>query len=233
MAVQTAPAPVAYDEWRTRRWRLTVLVFVGLWLATGVALGLTGDKRSDLNQLSASISDGSVTRVELVSAPRDSWRGRTTLTLQWRGSWLDRFAEVEVDGRRTPGTFDDGSRIVGDPVTYLRAIAFPQELDIAYVDRPSRQEWRGWRAPHWVGWLGVATWFGTVLLAGNGPEPWRATKWAWTWLTLWGGPLGCLAFFLLGGPLGLWRPKDLGRRLTGGWAFLIGVVFLGGANGAS
>ena len=231
MAVETAPAPTAYDEWRDRRWRLTVLAFVGLWLTTAVALGLTGEKQSDLNQLSASISEGSVTHVEIVGAPRDSWRGRTTVTLRWRGRWLDRFAEVQVTGRPTPGTFDDGSQIYGDPATYFESVAFPRELDITYVDRPRHQEWWGWRAPGWVGWLAVGTWFGTVLLAGNGPEPWRATKWAWTWLTLWGGPLGCLGFFLLGGPLGLGRPKDLGRRLTGGWAFLIAVVLLGGASG--
>jgi len=128
-------------------------VFIGLWLATAVALGLTGEKRSDLNQLSASISEGSVTKVEIVGAPRDSWRGSRTVTLQWRGRWLDRFAEVQVTGRRTPGMFDDSSRIVGDPVTYLESIAFPRELDITYVDPARPQEWRGGRAPGWVGWL--------------------------------------------------------------------------------
>ena len=50
------------------------------------------------------------------------------------------------------------------------------------------------------------------------------------WLTLLGGPIGCLAFLLLGGPLGLWPPKDLTRRLTGGWAFLLAMVLLGGSN---
>lgn len=232
MAVETAPAPAAHDEWRDRRWRATVLVFVGLWLATGVALALTGEKRSDLNQLSASISQGSVTRVEIVGAPRDSWRGRTTVTLQWRGRWLDRFAEVQVTGGRMSGTFNDTGRITGDPAKYLRAIAFPQDLDVSYSDPPHRQEWLGWRSPAWVAWLGVATWFGTVLLSGNGPEPWRATRWAWTWLTLWGGPLGCLAFLLLGGPLGTGRPRTPSRRLTGGWAFLIGAFLLGGSSGA-
>ena len=229
MSVDTAEAQrTSYDGWRDRRWRLTVLTFVGLWVATGVALGLTGEKRSDLDTLETSIQNGSVSRVEIVGAPRDSWRGRTTITLRWRGGWLDRFAEAQVVGRRGPGMFDDRSRIVGDPATYLRSL--DQDVAIGYVDDGVRDEWWGWRGPSWVGWLGVATWFGTVLLAGNGPEPWRATKWAWTWLTLWGGPLGCLGFFLLGGPLGLWRPKDLGRRLTGGWAFLIAVVFLGGSS---
>ena len=83
----------------------------------------------------------------------------------------------------------------------------------------------------WAAWLGVATWFGTVLLAGSGPEPWRGTRWAWTWLTLFGGPLGCLGFFLLGGPFGLLPPRDPGRRrLSGGWAFLIALVVFGGTS---
>ena len=43
-------------------------------------------------------------------------------------------------------------------------------------------------------------------------------------------PIGSLAFLLLGGPLGVLRPRDLNRRLTGGWAFLIALVFLGGPN---
>ena len=60
--------------------------------------------------------------------------------------------------------------------------------------------------------------------------PWRATKWAWIWLILLSGPLGSVAYLLLGGPLGLWRARDLSRRLTGGWAFRIAMVLFGGAD---
>ena len=232
MATDTAAPQATYDEWRARRWRLTSLVFAVLWLVMVVSVGLIGEKRSDLATLEQGIADGSVTQVEIVGF-RDyaHSRGRTRVTLVWRGSVIPRYADVEVDTRRNPGGADGRDRIVGPPVIYLRSN--DADLDVTFSEPRSGAslEWRGWRAPGWTAVLGLATWFGTVLLAGNGPEPWRATKWAWTWLTLLGGPIGCLAFFLLGGPVGVWRAKDPSRRLTGGWAFLIGFVFLRGVAG--
>jgi hypothetical protein len=232
MTVETVPASATYDEWRDRRWRLTSLVFALLWVATAAAVGLAGEQRSDLGSLQAGIADGSVSRVEVLGLPGDAQpSGRTTATLEWQDGWFGRFAEVTVDSRRSASDSFAAGQIVGDPATFLRAN--DPELEIGYRDeRGSDQEWRGWRAPAWAMWLGVATWFGTVLLAGNGPEPWRATKWAWTWLTLIGGPLGCLGFFLLGGPLGRGRPRDGSRRLTGGLAFLLVLVLFGGSNAA-
>lgn len=230
MTVETAPAPTTYDEWRDRRWRLTSLVFALLWLMTAAAVGLAGEQRSDLGSLEAGIADGSVSRVEVVGLPAGvEGRGRTTATLEWRDGWFDRFAEVTVDWRRGASERASSDLIAGDPATFLRAR--DADVEIGYRDeRGGHQEWRGWRAPGWALWLGVATWFGTVLLAGNGPEPWRATKWGWTWLTLMGGPVGCLGFFLLGGPLGRGRPREGSRRLTGGWAFLLSLAFFGGSN---
>ena len=233
------PLPrTSYDEWRDRRWRLTGLAFAILWLVTAAAVGLAGEKRSDLLSLEAAISEGSVRQVEIVGLPDEAgWRGRTTVTLRWQGAVLSRYAEVEVDNRRTPGTSWEGDRIVGDPAEHLRALApgvagRGEGLGLTYSELTSHQEWRGWRGPGWTITLGLAAWFGTFLLVGAGPEPWRATRWAWAWLTILGGPLGCLAFLLLGGPLGLWRPSDVRRRLTGGWAFLIALVVFGGGNAA-
>jgi hypothetical protein len=230
MSVETAPAPTSYEEWRDRRWRVTSLLFVVLWLVTAAAVGLAGEKRSDLGSLQAGIADGSVSRVEVVGLPEGAQpSGRTSATLEWRDGWFGRFAEVTVDARRDAPDSLAADEIHGDPATFLRA--GDPELEIGYrAQRGGHQEWRGWRGPQWGAWLGLATWIGTVLLAGNGPEPWRATKWAWTWLTLLGGPLGCLGFFLLGGPLGLWRPRDPDRRLNGVWAFILSVVLFGGSN---
>jgi hypothetical protein len=39
---------------------------------------------------------------------------------------------------------------------------------------------------------------------------------------------GALAYVLLGGPLAAAGPADRVRRLTGGWAFLVGAFLLGG-----
>lgn len=232
MAIATTGPQTSYDEWRTRRWRLTALAFAVLWLVTSVLVVLLGEKRSDLAQLEAGLSDGSVARVEIVGLPDESVRrGRTQVTLRWQGAVLSRFAEVAVD-RRNRNRSEQGDHIVGDPTQYLRAIAHPRELEVTYAEGRSSQEWQGWRGPGALFAAALVAWFGTVLLAGAGPQPWRATQWAWIWLILFGGPLGSVAFLLLGGPLGVWRPRDVDRRLTGGWAFLIALIFLGGSSTA-
>ena len=231
MAIATTAPQTSYDGWRARRWRLTSLAFAAAWLLTAVAVVLVGERHSDLDQLTASIREGSVTQVEVVGLPIEpDWRGRIQVTLKWQGTVLSRFAEVLVDMRRNPGGSWEGDLIIGDPADYLQAIAHPGELEITSSDSGSFQELQGWRAPEPAIMTALVLWFGTLLLAGAGPQPWRATQWAWIWLILLGGPLGSVAFLLLGGPLGVGRPRDVNRRLTGGWAFLIGMVLLGGIS---
>ena len=75
---------------------------------------------------------------------------------------------------------------------------------------------------------GVAVWLAVLLLIVGGPEPWRATRWAWGWVVLLAGPLGSVAYLLLGGPLALLRPHAGHRRLTGGWAFLLAWFLFAG-----
>lgn len=91
----------------------------------------------------------------------------------------------------------------------------PDEVARAVVDRPA--------APALV--LLVA-WLATLWLVVRGPEPYRATRWAWFWLLAPGlGPLGPLACVVLSGPtpgLGVVRPA--GRRLRGGWALLVSLA---------
>lgn len=228
----TAPAAGAqapYDDWRTRRWRLTSAAIAILWLVTAVAVILTGAKQSDLGSLAGSIADGSVTQVEVIGFPGDpDDSGGTPVTLTWRGAVLSHYAEITVDPSLRPGDSGVGDRIDGDPVAYLRG--FDPDVRISSADPTGFQEWRGYRAPGWVVFLLFPAWFGTVLLVIGGPEPWRATRWAWGWFVLMAGPLGSLGYLLLGGPLSLARPKDVRQRLTGGWAFLIALVFFGGAS---
>lgn len=71
----------------------------------------------------------------------------------------------------------------------------------------------------------VLAWLTTMWLLVSGPEPYRATRWAWFWLSA--PPMGLLAFVVLSGPtpgLGVRRPVD--RRLRGGWAFVLGLLLL-------
>jgi hypothetical protein len=63
----------------------------------------------------------------------------------------------------------------------------------------------------------------------NGPEPWRATRWAWFWTIANPlGVIGCLAFLLLSGPIPMLPASKIdARRLHGGWAFIIVMAATG------
>lgn len=83
----------------------------------------------------------------------------------------------------------------------------------------------GWRLPDWLGLVGVGLAISTLCLIVLGPEPWRATRWAWFWLLGLGAPVVMVVYLLLAGPTSaVPPPRDTSRRLTGGWAFLISVV---------
>jgi hypothetical protein len=66
-----------------------------------------------------------------------------------------------------------------------------------------------------------------VGLLVAGPEPWRATRWAWFWLVL-TSPFVSVLFLLLSGPtVAVPGPRNPRRRLTGGWAFLLSLPLMG------
>src|SRR5690606_10962519 len=80
----------------------------------------------------------------------------------------------------------------------------------------------GWRTPMWTTFALLVLWLGTFALVRAQPRPGRATRAAWSWLVLLGGPVGAVAYLVLGGPTGLLGPPPRWRpRLTGGWAFLL------------
>lgn len=59
----------------------------------------------------------------------------------------------------------------------------------------------------------------------SGPEPRLATRWAWFWLVAYVWPAAVV--YLLLEPTAAWRREPVAaprRRLTGGWAFLIGAL---------
>jgi hypothetical protein len=92
--------------------------------------------------------------------------------------------------------------------------------------RPSSDaDLHGWRVPVWWGFAVIGLALATLALLVNGPQPWRGTRWAWFWLMALASPLGVAAFLLLAAPTPLLgAPRADARRLTGGWAFLLGVV---------
>ena len=228
-----APQRTPHDEWRDRRWRLVGLLLGVMALATAALMVATGEKRSEFGDLLGAVARGEVYEVRVVGLDDDgTWSGYTTVELQWSGQ-VDRWAEVVVvrDGDGPP--LDPGQVVMdGDPRDVLRA------LDPDIVLTPGREvgaysSFAGWRVEGPGAFAGPVAWLGTLLLVIGGPEPWRATRWAWGWMILLGGPLGGAAYLLLGGPLAVLRPRPGHRRLTGGWAFLLAWCVFAGYRGAN
>lgn len=215
MTATTTPQQVrsTHDEWRDRRWRLVGLVLATMALATAALMVTSGLRPATYGDLLADVASSKVDEVQKLG-PELPEEG-DTLELRWSvwGGVLDQYAVVQVgsDPRTTLRGIDPDLRITGGPRTTDHAVMF-----------------MGWGVPWQVALLGMASWLAVLLLIVGGPEPWRATRWAWGWAWLLTGPLGSVAYLLLGGPTGFLRPQHGHRRLTGGWAFLLAWFLFAG-----
>lgn len=230
------PPQTSYDDWRTRRWTAAGRLLVLLWLVVTLAVLTVGERRSDLGSLHGGLADGSVKQVEVTGLPRNGVSGGfATVRLGWETRFLNRYTEILVvspGGSERPTNSEDLPVVVGDPVAVLEELQPGVEILREEFWAGTSFEAAGWslrgRASIFVGPL----WLITLLLVMSGPQPWRATRWAWVWVVLAAPIVGVLAYLLLGGPLGAGRPAHRARRLTGGWAFLIAVFVLGGFGAA-
>jgi hypothetical protein len=81
-------------------------------------------------------------------------------------------------------------------------------------------------------WSGLA-WVVSLIWLIAGPQPRLATKWAWFWLF---AIDPALVAFLLLEPVPAWQPYPIPARpsrLTGGWAFLLGILLAGVMTGVN
>jgi hypothetical protein len=226
MTVQTAaPGRTPYDEWRDRRWRLVGLLLGVMALVTAALMVTMGVRPASYGDLLSDVASSKVDEVQVIGFDdaQDGERVQVRWTV-WAGL-LDQYADVEVGGSRAYNAWDEATYTsADDPRDTLRSIN--ADLTIRPGQPTSSFLFAGWEVPGWLALLATATWLGALLLLVGGPPPWRATRWAWAWACLLGGPLGAVAFLLLGGPLGVLQPRAGHRRLTGGWAFLVCVLFL-------
>ncbi|CAM3573072.1 hypothetical protein [Nocardioides zeicaulis] len=219
----TLPArPARHDEWLDRRWRLTGAGIALAALAVAVVVLLTGAQRTSFGSLLEGVADGDVTHVEVGGrADGGDWSGVQVVEVRWH-HWWDRYAEVAmVRGSDSAGASDTSYVTTRDPREVLRAV--DPTLDVVDASPSERSGWTvaDWRVPNGtVALVCVAAMLAVLLLIVGGPEPRRATRWAWFWIWLLGTPIGALAFLLLGGPLARGQLSPGARRLTGGWAFL-------------
>ena len=206
------------------------LVRVGLlvaWLVLLAGVWTVGEREVPVQQLDAAVSSGDVHTVELSPALRGTSRGPQQA--HWRHGWRRYVVRVEVV-RRPHGRGVASPRVVHEDLgTRLRSIDAGVRV-VRVADRYPDASILGMRVPQWVDVLrGVLGLLAVALLLG-GPEPWRASRWAWFWLmTVFGlQTVGVLAFLALSGPTPLvGAPRPGARRLRGGWAFVVALLFSG------
>ena len=209
---------------------MRVVLLLG-WCGFLVVAVAVGERSSTLERLDAAVAAGDVDAVSVAGGMPPRGRGFATVQISWRQGLLARTTEV-IEVRRPGAAAGQGTRgttttLVNESVAeHLGAI----RPDVA-VDR--RAQDGGWHADMLGFALGgrlalalLVLWLVTIGRVTGGPEPWRATRWAWFWLL---GtplvPLVAVAYLVLAAPTpGLPPPRDPARRLRGGWAFVIAVV---------
>jgi hypothetical protein len=222
----TRPGWSARWDRRCDRVRLGVIV---CWLLLVVALPCVGERSASWNDLQAAVADGAVHTVRVSGELGPGTSGYGTIEIHWRDGLLRRVTtvvQVRGQGERPDGsTLEDASALL-DTAPTTRLTALQPGLSVRRDDHlPSGGRLWGWAVPNLVGMVALLLLVAGVGLLVTGPQPWRATRWAWFWLLL--SPLGAIAFLLLSGRTpAVPTPKDPTRRLTGGWALLLGLVLM-------
>lgn len=220
MAGQAAPAP-RVAPW-SRRDRLVGLGIVAGWLVLlGGVLGW-GAAPADLDSLTADVRGGRVHEVRVSEGLEPGARGFALVTVEWRTGLLAHRTEIR---QRPEGTFAPGREpegvVTGDVGEWLRAQQ--PGLGVRPLEEVGGTEIGGWSAPDWAAILALPLVVLTFVFLVGGPQPWRATRWAWFWLALSGAP-GLAFYLVLGGPLGVWPPRQDRRRMGGGVGLLLALV---------
>jgi len=196
------------------------------WLLLALTTLLIGQRPASLEDLRAAVDAGRVTEVRVSEGPAPDAAGYGVHVQS--AVWRDRLVLHRVEAQRV----DVGTSASSSGLPLLDS-DLAEELRAQGVQVRSLEGWDahsevlGWQVPESIGLLLFAEWLATLFLLVGGPVPERATRWAWFWLN--SNPIGLLASLLLSGPFpGVPAPRPAAHRLTGGWAFLVGLV-LGGA----
>jgi hypothetical protein len=217
------------DE-RVDRVRLGLLA---CWALTLAGVLLLGEHVVPLTRLDAAVSSGRVSEVHVSPGLSRGSTGYLLQTARWREG-THRYA-VTVRAVAGPGRPAGGSSAVvhRDLAGRLRAESRPGADLRVLRDREqgvAPTEMLGRFVPGWVEWVRLTLYLGALALLVQGPEPWRARRWAWFWLmSLFGlQTLGVLAFLALSGPTPLVaHPRPGRRRFRSGWAFLVALALAG------
>lgn len=221
--------PTVSSGWGT--WRVVLLAWLGVVVVTVL---LTGTRPASLSDLQRGLASGEVTAVTLVGALEPGAVGRTQVEILWHDGLLARYTTMQQYRGVTDGQLRDDVTVASTDLAGELAAATPTgDLDV--VAEPFHgvcsTAVHGWCVPAGTTLAAVAWGMVAFVTLVAGPEPRRATRWAWFWLLTGLGPGVLAAYLLVGLPRAGAPLQPPGRRLTGGWAFLIGLLLPGPGPG--
>ncbi|WP_243058848.1 hypothetical protein [Nocardioides sp. SR21] len=211
-------------------------------LATIAAMLLVGARAASYDDLVSAVQDGRVDEIRVAGGlPDGHGRGSAVAEVHWRDRWVPRVTEVYESTVKQRGS--SWSMTWSDDVPTVRG-RVDEELRQMDPDLRTTRSGEaggvgefgfritfgsppvsGWQLPGWTLMVGLATFIGALWLLIRGPEPHRATRWAWFWLLGLAAPVGTLAFLFLSGATSFRpTPARTEGRLTGGWAFLLSFL---------
>lgn len=215
---------------RIRR-RLTTFDYVrwamlALWIFVMAVAVTVGDRGSNFGELESVLNNGDVTSVMVTPGLPSGVEGAQIQTIYWRSGLLNHYADVCMVTPNSNSSSSSGDAVVRSGYDIATQIAdeHPTVTITRSAERYSYGQIYGFQVPSWLLWFALAGAVGTLMVLVSGPEPRRATRWGWFWLitTVVGPPL----FLVLAGPTSQLRsPRGTHRRLTGGWAFLVALLF--------
>lgn len=222
----TQARSASQQRWDRIRW-----VLLACWLVVAGATVLTGERASSWDQVRTLVAAGDVDTVRVVGELPVRGTGFSEVEIHWRrGPVGYRAAVLQIRGRgpRDAQAAREGVTGVvhGSPTSRLTdlqpGLEVTQGRDRSLGGRPLL----GWVMPNWLGLFAALPFFAGLAVLIAGPQPWRATRWAWFWLQV--PPIGGIVFLLASGPTRcVPRPRFPPRRLTGGWAFLLSLPLAG------
>jgi hypothetical protein len=210
-----------------------LLVCWTLLIPTALVLG---GQPSTLMQLEADVASGKVDAVQIAGGLAEDGRGYSVVQVHWRRGLVGYSTDIiEARPRRAApplASREDVTAVITEDLG-TRLTAWQPGLRVDRVGMGHLSStFFGWRLPGWLGPVFLVLLVATLLLLVHGPQPRRATRWAWCWLMVM-TPVGAVAYLLLAGPTTLVRaPRDPSKRLTGGWAFVL-ALFLASVFGSS
>ncbi|MEW1952617.1 hypothetical protein [Terrabacter sp. NPDC080008] len=130
--------------------------------------------------------------------------------------------QVSAASGRAQGAHPGSEQVVGSVEVLLRTVN--QSVTVTRVDRGIADTGiGGWRFPGWYAAGLLLAWAAALVLVAYGPEPWWATRAAWTWGLLSPAAVAVVPLLLLlsGPPPGVTSAGVAGRRVCGGLAFVL------------